>query len=287
MSAQIVDTRITPGWQGYLNLNLRHRAGKTVPVHTQTAAPLRLQRPFYPEGSEVCHSVIVHTAGGIVSGDRLTLNLQLEPNSHGLITTAAANKIYRSTGTIACQQTTLQLAAQTRMEWFPRETIVFNGANFQQSLRVELDKGAIWLGWDITRFGRSARGEQFLSGQWQSQTEVWRAGRPLWIDRQQLHGGSKSLTSPHGLDSYPVVGSFALIGHPAEADWVDQVRYLGEALNLGETSDIGITTLINGLLCRYRGKTSQAAKQWFMQIWQYLRPLYFNRPACPSRIWAV
>lgn len=287
MPAQLVDAQIAQGWHGSLDLTLNHQAGKTVPFWSKTAAPLRLQRPFYPEGDAVCHSVIVHTAGGIVGGDRLTLALKLEPHSRALVTTAAANKVYRSSGAIASQSTTLQLAAQTTMEWFPQETIVFNGANFQQSLRVDLTDSAIWLGWDITRFGRSARGEQFIKGRWRSDTEVWQGNHPIWIDRQQLEGGSDGLTSPHGLGGYPVIGSFALIGCPAEAAWIEQARHLGDRLNLSQTGDFGVTALINGLLCRYRGTASQSARRWFIKVWQDLRPFCLNRTACQSRIWGI
>ncbi len=47
---------------------------------------MKVQRPFYPEGREVCHSVILHTAGGVVGGDRNQLNLHLQPDTHALIT---------------------------------------------------------------------------------------------------------------------------------------------------------------------------------------------------------
>lgn len=57
-----------------------------------------MQKPFYPEGTDVCHNVILHTDGGIVGGDRLSVNFHPEPNAKALITTDAASKIYCSNG---------------------------------------------------------------------------------------------------------------------------------------------------------------------------------------------
>lgn len=270
----------TTGWHGQLQLSFARQADKTRPTQVQTAAPLRLQRPFYPEG-EVCHSVIVHTAGGMVGGDRLSLDLGLQPESQALVTTAAANKVYRSGGAVVDQEVQLNLAPQTCLEWFPQETIIFNGAQYQQSTRIELAPGAVWLGWDITRFGRSARGEQFLSGHWRSHLEVWRQGQPLWLDRQFLAGGSEVLRSPHGLNGHPVIGSLVLLGYtPTET----QLAALRDCPT-PSAGDAGITTLMDGVLCRYRGRSSQAARAWFVSLWQVLRPLYLQRSACIPRVW--
>ena len=71
-------------------------------VHTCTA-PYRMQRPFYPEGNGICHGVVLHTAGGMVQGDQLSLQVQSHSHSHGILTTAAATKIYRRDG--ASEQT--------------------------------------------------------------------------------------------------------------------------------------------------------------------------------------
>ncbi len=56
-------------WHGSLNLVYAQQQGKTQIIHSQMKAPLKVQRPFYPEGA-VCHSIVLHTAGGIVGGDR-------------------------------------------------------------------------------------------------------------------------------------------------------------------------------------------------------------------------
>lgn len=58
------------GWQGSLTLVYADRIGATQLIHNQSIAPLKVQRSFYPEGAEVCHSVVLHTAGGVVGGDR-------------------------------------------------------------------------------------------------------------------------------------------------------------------------------------------------------------------------
>ncbi|MFE4105748.1 urease accessory protein UreD [Almyronema epifaneia] len=267
-------------WHGQLQLSFGRQAEKTTPIQVQATAPLKLQRPFYPEG-DLCHSVIVHTAGGMVGGDRLTLNLQLQSLSQALVTTAAANKVYRSSGLTTHQQVCLRLAPQTCLEWLPQETIVFNQARYQQNSRIELAPGAVWLGWEITRFGRSASGEQFLAGSWRSQLEVWQQDQPLWIDRQSLSGGSAALQSPHGLGGYPVIGSLALLGYAVSEPQLATLRQSWRP----ETGDTGITALMQGVLCRYRGPSSQAARAWFVALWQILRPWYLGRAVCMPRVW--
>ena len=165
-------------WHGSLNLVYAQHQGKTQIIHSQMKAPLKVQRPFYPEDG-VCHSVVLHTAGGIVGGDRNNLSFHLWPHAQALITTATAGKIYRSNGLPTIQSMQMQVDADACLEWLPQETIVFDGAVYRQEMHVELAPGAKWLGWEITRFGRTARGERFLTGDWKSYTEVWQQGLPL------------------------------------------------------------------------------------------------------------
>ncbi|MFP4412959.1 MAG: urease accessory protein UreD, partial [Coleofasciculus sp.] len=57
-------------WQGSLELVYADDQSKTRLVRDRITSPLKVQRPFYPEGQGVCHTVVLHTAGGIVGGDR-------------------------------------------------------------------------------------------------------------------------------------------------------------------------------------------------------------------------
>jgi urease accessory protein len=176
----------------------------------------------------------------------------------------------------------MQVDAGACLEWLPQETILFNDAIYRQDLRVELATGASWLGWEITRFGRSARGEKFLQGEWRSHTEIWQQGVPLWIDRQCLRGSEDIFHSPHGLAGKPIVGSLVWVGGAVSAEIVEKTRSLWN----GE-GEAGASRLQHGLLCRYRGSSTSEVRNWFIDIWQLLRVSFLNRGNCIPRVWQV
>jgi urease accessory protein len=267
-------------WHGKLDLIYAKRRSQTQLIHVHHQAPLKVQRPFYPEGEEICHSVILHTAGGVVGGDQLSYDIHLQANSQVLITTAAASKIYRSNGYQAKQNIQIKLDSNSCLEWLPQETIIFNDANYHQNIRVELGENATFMGWEITRFGRSARGEKFLSGNFRSHTEIWRLGKPLWIDRQRVPGCEEVFHSHHGLAGNAIAGTLVWLQNPVSNEIVTQARNLWQG-----TGEIGVTRLEHGFLCRYRGSVSSEVRNWFADVWQLLRMSYLQRAACIPRVW--
>ncbi|KAF3887200.1 MULTISPECIES: urease accessory protein UreD [Nostocales] len=286
-------TQTVNGWHGKLDLVYAQRQGTTALIYNQNQAPLKVQRPFYPEGQEICHSVVLHTAGGVVGGDRLSCKVHLQPKAQALITTAAASKIYRSNGAQARQNIEIQIDAGACLEWLPQETIIFNGAIYRQDVRVELSAAANWMGWEITRFGRSARGEKFYTGEWRSHTEVWQMGVPLWIDRQWLPGREDVFHSPHGLAGQPVTGSLVYIGQEVSHELVHKARSLFLSSTAPNPSfsipspQVGVTRLSCGLLCRYRGSGTTEVRNWFTSVWQLLRQSVLARGSCIPRVWFV
>jgi urease accessory protein len=268
------------GWQGRLELAYQHNQGKTQAVRCQGTAPLKVQRSFYPEGEGICHNIILHTAGGIVGGDRLEIDVELQPHTQVVITTAAAGKIYGNNGQISSQQIVQNVGENACLEWVPQETIIFTGANFQQYLRVNLAPTASWLGWEIIRFGRTARGERFTQGDWKSATEVYRGNVPVWIDRQRLIG-AETIDSPHCLAGQAIVGSLAWISAPVSKEIISEAR----SLFGGEPSKIGVTRLTEGLLCRYRGDSTTEVRQWFIAVWHLLRHSFLKTSPIQMRVW--
>jgi urease accessory protein len=276
-----------PNWHGTLDLKFSSHNGITQFAHSQAQAPLKVQRSF-PQPDGTCQVVMLHTAGGMVGGDRLTTNIDVTPNSNALLTTAAAAKIYKANGLISAQNVTINVTENAYLEWLPQETIVFNEAHYQQNIRINLAENAEVILWDVTRFGRTARGERFVSGDWRSATEVWQGeipflAQPLWLDRQWLPASEELWQSPHGLAGMPIVGTFAWIGRSVEPELVQEVR----SLWTGDPAHAGVTRLPKGLLCRYRGDNSTAVRLWFVKVWQLIRQTQWQRTIETPRVWML
>jgi len=270
-------------WEAELTLRYERLDGRSVVTQRRHKGPLLVQKPFYPEGDEVCHSIVVHPPGGIVAGDRLGINLTVDIDAHALITTPGATKRYGSDGALAEQHIALKLAPGARLEWLPQEAIVFNSARARQSVSVELADDARYLGWDILVLGRIASQERLTDGHYEQAFKVSRNGVPLWLERGAIAGNSMKLTSPVGLAGCPVVATLIAVGNAPNAALVAACR----AIVVSAGGRVAITAMPQVLIARYLGHRVEDAKNFLQFIWRELRPHYFGRAVQTPRIWAT
>lgn len=275
------------GWQARLALGFRLRNSRTTLMQCDHQGPLRVQRPFYPEGDSVCHLALLHPPGGVVGGDVLRIEVTLEPRTQALITTPAAGKFYRSAGSQARQTQRLKVAAEAALEWLPQESIVYAGACVRTRTRVDLEDNARFIGWDIVCLGRPAAGERFDAGDFRQDFELWRNGEPLYLERGRYAGGEPVLGSAWGLQSRPVFASFIVAQPPPDA--IAAIRAGWQALQgrppAGEL--VAVSRLDGVLIGRYLGPSAARARQFFILAWSLLRPMLWHRPPCPSRFWTT
>ena len=269
-----------PSWSAQLALEFERRGARTVLSARRHDGPLIVQKPLYPEGDEVCHAIIVHPPGGIAGGDELQLNARLEVNAHALLTTPGAGKWYRSDGAGARQCIQFDVNGGACLEWLPQENILFNGARAELRTAVRMSGGAIFIGWEICCFGRTGSGETFAGGSFHGRTIIESDNRPLWLENGRLEGGGAALQSLAVLARQPVVGTLLAVSDKLVTMELGACRAVQPA-----TGD-GAVTLLPGLLIgRYLGASSEAAKNYFIKLWQILRPVVAGRHAIDLRIW--
>ncbi len=269
------------GWQAGLSLVFAARASHSVLAHRSHHGPLRVQRPFYPEGENVCHVYVLHPPGGVVGGDELSIDIEVAQGAHALLTTPAAGKFYRSGGAGARQTQHLRVASGAALEWLPQETIVYDGARAELNTLVELAPGAGFLGWEIMCLGRPGSGEKFQQGGVRQRFELWRDGLPLYIERARYEQNGAVLTAPWGLAGHSVSGTLLCVTN--EAECIELVR---EAARF-EVGLFSVTLLDGVVVCRYLGDHAEEARQCFEKAWSVLRPAVLQRPVCAPRIWAT
>ena len=273
---------ITPCWRAALDLGFERRGESTLLVRREHHGPLRVQKALYPEGPELCHAIVLHPPAGIAGGDHLQIGIELGAGAQALLTTPGAGKWYRSAGPIAEQAVSLRVGAGATAEWLPQESIVFSGAQARMRTTVELDEGARFVGVETLCLGRRASGESFERGSLHLATDIRMDGKLLWRERGVIAGGSPLLHSPIGLAGFSVCSTVLVAGSDIAPETLRACR----AVTASEAgARCGVSALPQLLVGRYLGHSAQAAREWFVTLWQHLRPTIIGSEAAVPRIW--
>lgn len=269
------------GWLANLSLRFSGREDKTIISHRKHVGPLVIQKPFYPEG-EVCHVYLLHPPGGVVGGDQLALDVEVNNSGYALVTTPAAGKFYRSDGSVAQLKQTLRVETGSTLEWLPQETILFSGCEVNMQTIVQLEDNAAFIGWEILCLGRPASGELFDKGCARQHFEIWRDNKPLMLDRSQLAGGDDVLSAKWGMQNYTVTGTMMIVN--ANKEMLNHLREQSPEIKDGLFS----VTLINDVLvCRGLAHQAEYIRFAFIHAWRELRLDVLGRKACEPRIWST
>jgi len=270
--------------QATLALGFADDVGTTRLVERSHFGPLRVQKPLYPEGLEVCHAIVVHPPGGVVGGDELTISARIGAHSHAFITTPGAAKWYKANGHVSRQHIQLHVEPNASLEWLPQETIFFDTAHVQLDNEITLGKDATYIGCEILCFGRTASGETFNTGKITQRNAIRREGRLIWFEQGSITGGSSAMTSPLALGGNTVCATLIAIGKTLPPSSITAMREAAAAIH-GENSMFGITQMKSVLVVRYLGNSSEIARQLITQVWQQLRPELLGREGIVPRIW--
>ena len=274
------------GWSAALELEFAAEGGATHLARRAHRGPFVVQRPFFPEGRDVCHVYLLHPPGGLVGGDELRLDLRVGPAAHTLVTTPAAGKAYRTLGPVARQSHGLTVDVDGTLEWLPQETIVYDGAAVELETRVDLAPGARFFGAETLCFGLPARRAPFARGSCRQLFDLRRDGAPILIERGRFEGGAPGQNAQWGLCGATVLT--LIVAAPApEVAIVDELCALAAETPEGDRA--GVTILGDGaaLVVRHLGGGAERARAFVKSIWQSVRPALLGREATTPRIWAT
>ncbi|ETX10093.1 urease accessory protein UreD [Marinomonas ushuaiensis DSM 15871] len=276
-------------WHAFLTLGFSKTVRGTVLKTCDHKGPLYVQKPFYPEGAETAHVYLLHPPGGLVSGDQLIITANLAENTHVLITTPGAGRVYRARKdkTLQHQITQLNVAKNSLMEWLPQETILYPNAHTRLENCIELADDAKFIGWEITCFGLPANKESFGEGHAEQGFQIRQNGRLKVRERLVIDDNSHSIFhAKAGLDGQPInglmiAGPFDLNSHQDEL--IDTLRQ-----HCSDHSSLsGVSLVDEYIVVRSVHDDSEQMKQLFIQCWRDIRPALMNKNACVPRIWAT
>jgi len=270
-------------WMAELHLRLSRKEQRSVLSRQRHQGPLLVQRPFYPEGDGCCHLYILHPPGGVVQGDHLKIRLHLESGAHGLVTTPAAGKFYRSNGQTAELYQDISLDEHAFLEWLPQETLLFNASRVRLTTRINVSSQSGFIGWEMLCLGRNAGQHPYIDGECQQSFELYRDGRPVFIERSFFSAQDKVIRAAWGLNNRAVTATLVAIN--CDARCLQQVQAVLPLPNDEFACSVSLKNDI--LICRFLGKQAETARKVLTPVWSVIREFLLHRKSCVPRIWAT
>jgi urease accessory protein len=252
-------------------------------IRTMTP-PWKVVRAFpLPGGAALVH--LNNVSGGILSRDRLHLDLDVGACACAQITSTGAARLYRSRGEEVSQSTvTVNVRDGALLEYLPDSTIPYAGSRYRQRTRIVLgpDAGLFW--WEVLA-------SVFAFALYGSRFELFCGEKPIAIENALLQPELRPLTSPARLDSFQYASTMYICrqGVPPQ-DWVHYEEILGrlaaEMDRPGESS-WGVSALVSdGLVVRGLSRNGRDIPAALLSFWRTAKRLIYGQdPVAPRKIY--
>lgn len=181
-------------------------------LYQSGCAKVLLPQNFQP----VPEAVFINTSGGVTGGDRLQYCASVEAGAALNVTTQAAERIYRASSGAAHITNTLTLAAGSRLDWLPQETILFEGSALKRRLNVDLDESSTLLALETLVLGRHAMGETLQQSRLSDQWRIRRNGRMVYADALRFSKPGFETQSAATLNGHRALATLVYVAPDAE-----------------------------------------------------------------------
>ena len=179
-----------------------------------------------PAAGAPLEAVLLNTAGGLTGGDRMGVDVTLAAGCRATVTSAAAEKIYRSLEGDTEIRVGLDLGDNARLTWLPQPTILFDRARLDRRTEVSMSAGATLLAVELLIFGRTAMGEEINRGMVRDCWRLRRDGKLVFADTFLADGPIASTLDRGATLDGARATALVLYAAPDAASRLDDVRAL-------------------------------------------------------------
>jgi len=262
------------GKVGILRLKLERDpgTGKTVIREQYCRVPLFIQRAIYLEETlpEMAYVYIISPSGGILQGDRYSIDITLSNNALAHVTTQGATRIYKMERNYGSQIVNIKVEEGSYLEYIPDQIIPFRNSRFYQEVELTVHDNATMIYSETIVPGRVASGEKFEYDICYIKTIARNhSGKPRFIDIVKLDPKKVDLTVDAILGNSEVVGTIYIV---TREFYVKDLLYeinekIKEFEDEGKIS--GGTSILparQGIIVRVLGKTAGDVKNLIFEV---------------------
>jgi urease accessory protein len=200
--------------------------------------------------------VLINTGGGMTGGDALATSIAVEAGAAAVVTTQAAEKIYRSQGPATEVSTRLEVGAGAVLHWLPQEAILFGRAHLRRHLEAEIAPDATLIACESVYFGRAAMGEALDEAALRDRWRIRRGGRLIFAEDVRLEGHVADILSRPAIAGGARAVATVLMVAPGALARLDAAR----AALANAVSECGVSGFDGMLIARFLSPDAAALR---------------------------
>ena len=244
--------------------------------------PLRVVRAF----GNLVH--LHNLSGGVLAGDRLSLDIEVAAGARAQVTTTGATRLYRHRpgASESSQQTRITVGDDAVLEYLPDALIPYAGSRHTQSTEIILGRNSTMFWWETLAPGRQAMGETFAFDTLRIQSRITATDRPLLIENFELSPRERPLTSLARFGKYTHMASFyAFQTGRSASSWRELENALNEFARESESSSIWGASMLaaDGIVVRGLSPTARDVPATLAGLWSIARRFLTGEDAVPPR----
>jgi urease accessory protein len=210
--------------------------------------------------------------GGLVAGDRTSLELRLAPGTRAFVGTQAATKIYRNPQRQASgHDTVAHLSAASILVFAPDPAQLFASSTYRQRQVFHLAADASLVMVDGFTPGRVACGESWAFDHYSSRNQVLVAGRPVFLDALRLDPTDGPLVTPFRAGRHGCFATLLLLGpalQPTAQTLLSEIA--AQPVSPRAVLTLAASPLLDGVVARIAGPSAEAVgrelRRWLAPV---------------------
>jgi urease accessory protein len=279
-----------PGKSGYLRLGFERRDDRTILADLESRTPFLAQRPLHCDDAlpDMAWLFTITTAGCVLQGDRLVLDIALGPGARAHVTTQSATKIHAMDANYASQVLNITLDDGAYLEFLPEPLIPHRKSRFASETRIAIAPTASLLCSEIVQPGRKHHhpDECFGATVLSLATTATRAGgSALFAEKLLIEPARNPMRQTGVMDGFDVFGNVIVC---APTDVAARIHdRLDADVDLARGLAFGACRLPNdaGLVYKILGRETAQVKAKVREFWGVARREITGADIPPPFFW--
>ena len=280
----------TVGKSGFLRLGFERREGRTILADLDSRTPYLAQRALHCDEAlpDLASLFIITTAGCVLQGDRMALEVTLGPGARAHLTTQSATKVHAMDANYALQSQSFRLDDGAYLEYLPEPLIPHRNARFASETRITVAPTASLLCSEIVQPGRKHhRADECFGVTVLSLATA--AARPdgsvLFTEKLLIEPLRNAMRQTGVMDDFDVFGNVILCTPREFADRVHE--RIGADVDLVTGVAHGACRLPNdaGLVYKVLGRETAQVKAKVREFWDVARQAITGAALPPPYFW--